>query len=542
MAFWRVRANLASANFPFATSFGGRSIIVGQYDQNYDKNVNSQADVDKDRGIPQAFYMHNVMPTSQGYMSVGYTKLLDGLSAVNDFDSVFPIQNDELSRFLFCPAAGKNYIYDKVVGVWNSVSPISGLQQNVLVTTALVNAQSYLFYANKGCYKYNQETKLLDEVALVGVDVALVSGMCNANGYSILWDDNSISWSSLTDPLDFTPSLITGAGGGSLNEAKGRIIVCLPIAGGFIAYCEKNIVAARYTGNARFPYNFKELPNSGGIQTAESVSWQSNNVDHYAWTSAGAQKVGLSTCDNILPELTDFLSMKYFEDFNPTSMQFTESYLSTQLYNKLTMVSARYLVLSYGTSYAEFTHALVYDVVLKRWGKLKITHRDCFQWNSPNLYGELAYDELTVSYDGLGPDTTYDDFNDTIRSIEYPRENLAFVKANGEVQVVNFDYKQDTANGVFMLGKFEFRRNVFIVHQQSDVESINEGNTFKYYIAITLDGKTIEYPIEEATLIKSSPKMKKYGKQITGLNCLGVFVGAFNLNSMIIEFTEGGNR
>ena len=56
------RANLSAKSFPFLSQNWGRTIIVPQYDNTFNRQVTSSADVDADVGIPQIYYCHNVMP------------------------------------------------------------------------------------------------------------------------------------------------------------------------------------------------------------------------------------------------------------------------------------------------------------------------------------------------------------------------------------------------------------------------------------------------------------------------------------------------
>lgn len=546
MSHQKLRCNLAAAIFPFAAPLAGRTIIVPQYDQNYERTLVSAADTDKDKGIPQAVYMHNVMPLTSGYQSIGYDSLLDAMPGNHtDFDAAFQLQNPDLARFIFVPAAGKNYLFDAVVGQWASVSPIANLKSTITVTTALVQAQSYIFYEGTNCYFYDDVAKVLTVQALTGLTIVDIIGICAANGYMIAFTKDAVAWSSQTVPTDFTPSLATGAGGGNIADAKGRIICALPISGGFIVYCEKNIVSARYTGNARYPYNFRELANSGGIQSAEQVSWQGNTAEHYAWTTAGLQKIDLNSCTNLVPEITDFLSMLLFEDFDETTLVLTEQYLSTPLNVKVAVVASRYLVISYGVALGIYTHAMVFDLVLKRWGKLKVTHVDAFQWNAPNLYGELTYGQLTMTYGGFGSQVTYGDLRTNLNTPEYVRKTCAFLQQDGTVVAVNFDFAQPGANGVLILGKFQFQRNKWIVHQTTEIENTYVPDApalpeFKYYLMNTLDGKTFQ-PAIASRQIRNSPMSSKWGTMLSGQNVSGMFIGKFNLTSCIFDFTLGGD-
>jgi hypothetical protein len=61
------RGNLASATWPLISALFGRSVIVGGPDQNFIRQLYSPEDPDKDIGVPQIYYLHNVLPTSSGF-------------------------------------------------------------------------------------------------------------------------------------------------------------------------------------------------------------------------------------------------------------------------------------------------------------------------------------------------------------------------------------------------------------------------------------------------------------------------------------------
>lgn len=540
-----MRCNLASAVFPFATQLWGRSIIVPQFDMNFDRTVNAIPDIDKDKGIPQAFYMHNCIPTVTGYQSIGYDQEVAGIPGADDFDMAFPFQSVGQARFIFVPAAGKNYVYDAVVGAWasrNPVLPPGTLREDIIVTMSFVQGETYFCYANYGTIKYNPVTKAMDPVTLAGISNATNKGLCAANGYNIAWNDTDVAWSSAVDPLDFVPSLITGAGSGTVNDAKGKIICCLPISGGFLIYCEKNVVAATYSGNIRFPFIYKEVEGSGGISSPEQVSWQGNLSTHYAWTTVGLQSLNKLVAQPVFPDATDFLAAKIFEDFDELTLLFTTTFLADILNIKLTVIADRYVVISYGIQYPIYTHALYFDIPLKRWGKFKITHRDVFQWNAPNLYGALTYGQLgSTTYGDFGPHVTYGDLLTFINTPEVVKENLAFLLDDGTIKTVNFDLAQTVSSGVLVIGKFQFMRNFFITHQQTDVQTIQDANDFACYILPTLDGQTF-LPAVPAIEVPLSGLTRRFAKRITGMNYSDLFIGAFNMCSLLTNFTKAGQR
>lgn len=544
-----MRCNLASAIFPFAVQLWGRTIIVPQFDQNFDKTVNvvtQSNDADKDKGVPQAFYMHNCMPTPQGYQAISYDTAIPALALAIDFDLAFPVIVPEQTRFLFSPAVGKNYIYNDAVGVWESKSPIipgpGTISDVTLVTSAIVQSQTYFYYANYKCLVYDNVADVMVDTPLAGLVAADVIGITESNGYMIAWDHLNVAWSSATDPEDFVPSLITGAGGGAVAEAHGRILFCVPISGGFIVYCERNAVAAKYSGNIRFPFIFKEINGSGGVISPEQVSWTANLAEHYAWTTQGFQKLDLNAATFVTPEITDFLGNLFYEDFDEATLTLTTTYLSRQLAIKVTVISDRYIVVSYGTAAPDYTYALVHDIALRRWGKLKITHRDCFQFNNPSLNGAVTYGELRdTTYGDLSGITYGDLLNLNPPDQDVAKKTIAFLQEDGTVKIVNFDQAQIGANGVLMVGKFQFRRNNFIVHQRMDIENLKDGGDFDYYVLPTLDGKTFLDPVE-GYLARTSDYSKRYNKRVTGQNVSGLFVGNFNLTSLLFLFTEGGKR
>lgn len=538
-----MRCNLASVLFPFATELWGRSIVIPQYDQNYDRTTLNAPGVIIDKGIPQVFYMHNCMPTSQGYQSIGYLPLIPPFpgGAATDFDTCYQIYSEAGNKALFVPAAGKNYIYDATVGTWTSISPFAAgtVPANVQVTTAFINGRTYIFYAKYGCFTYDDSSKTLTSITLIGLTIADVLGVCAANGYMITWTEAEIAWSSLVDPTDFTPSLTTGAGGGGVNEAKGTITACLAISGGFLAYCQDNTVSAQYSGNVQFPYIFKEIPGSGGISSTRQVSWHSNLNNQMAWTGDGLQQMGLGTTTEVFPEANDFLAAKLFEDFDEVSLTFSLQYLPAALRTNITIIEARYVVLSYGISAPDFTHALIYDLRLNRWGKMKVTHRDCFEYNFPNLYGSsLTYDQLTQTYDQFGS-TTYDEFATSTSSQDVYKQAFCFLQGDGTVKVVDFSFSEVNADGVMVCGKFQFQRNSRIEHQECAVDTVDKANNFNYYVVPSWDGKTLRTPVPGYLAIEGD-QTRTYKKVVEGMNISAMFIGSFHMVSFELNFTQGG--
>lgn len=71
------RGNLSSTVFPMTLADAGRSVIIPQADQNYDRRIDPAGEK-SDAGIPQAMYLQDVLPTVHGYQSVGYKESAGG--------------------------------------------------------------------------------------------------------------------------------------------------------------------------------------------------------------------------------------------------------------------------------------------------------------------------------------------------------------------------------------------------------------------------------------------------------------------------------
>lgn len=547
MAFYTIRTNLGAAQFPMLSELGGRSIIVPGQDENYDRSViSTSADADKDKGIPQVFYLHNCLPTANGFQSIGYKNLVEAYSPITtNFGTVLPITLANFGRILLSPSGGVNYILDRTVSpTWNinSSFPPGTVPDNVQVTVAEVQGETYIYYANYGCFRYDTTTKLLTPVVLTGLIATDIIAILASNNYLVAFTVKAAAWSSLLDPTDFTPSIATGAGGGNVAEADGKIISAYSISGGFLVYCQNNVVGARVTSNVNFPFTFQQIPGSGGVKNGEAVSWQSSVADQFAWTNAGLQQINTTVSKPILTDFTDFIAMKVLEDFNEATNALSSILLGTPMQVAVTIVDLRFVVLSYGNAPPDYDYCIVYDLMLKRSGKLKIKHRDCFQWNFPNSYGALTYGDLyPFTYADL-INTTYADLLLGVDSPNNTKESIAFLQADGTVKVVDFSLDRDDGNGVFLIGKFQFVRNLLLVHLDTDVETVNAvASSFEAFLLPSMNGKDLG---ASEGMYKVPPrlgsKLRSFKKQRTAVNITIGFKGAFNLTSHIARFTTGG--
>lgn len=574
MAQFTYRANLSAKSFPFLSQNWGRTIIVPQYDNAFNRQVTSPEDSDADAGIPQIFYCHNVMPTASGFQSVGHKEVL-GAGPASNLETVDILRDAGDSKVYFSVAAdGKFYVNDGSGWVYKITKPAGRL-----ITTAYVSGINYIYVEGDGCYKYDFASGTFLSVPLTSLDASNVKGITGAVGYLIAWStpltgssktfnltiddpvilgsdtsglrinqpvsgtdipdgttiiaispgvsvtlsnaptatvvgelltflgvDNGVAWSSAIDPTDFTPSRITGAGGGSVEGARGAITLCVAHTLGFIAYTTSNAVAAIYSNNSVYPFNFREILSSGGLASRDLVAYDANTGNHYAYTTSGLQLVGTSATQTIFPEATDFIAGKLFEDYDEVTKQFVQTRLTSTMAKKLNVISDRYLVISYGVY--SLTHAIIYDISMKRWGKIKKSH------------------VATIEYQLPSPGIT-----------EIPKQSLGLMDASGILSVVDFSAYASSAQGVIALGKYQFVRARLLQMDEIVVDNVMEQSSFSCTLLSALDGKNnVVSPVQK---LYENGLTATYGARAEGINHSLVFQGNFQLNSVVLKFNLG---
>lgn len=322
----------------------------------------------------------------------------------------------------------------------------------------------------------------------------------------------AVFWSSVIDETDFTPSLITGAGGGEVQGLVGTVVTCTPHTKGFIVYGTGNIVAATYSGNARFPFDAQPIVGSGGITDASLVTVDANTSGHFAYTTSGIQSVNLGSSTVVLTDVTDFVSGKLFEDWDDTIQQFVQTELTSTMQKRLAIVANRYLIISYGIN--SLTHALVYDNVTTRMGKLRIPHVQCFE-----LYPAV----LGVT--------------------EISRQSIAFLQADGTIQSVNFDTRYVGSDGFLLLGKYQYVRARTLILDEVWIENIYDYTKFSLTAFVALYGKTYSsLPVLTVDPGSANSKQGHYKDRIEGENISLCLQGQFHLESGVIGFNPGGKR
>lgn len=526
MSFESFTAVLNATDFPFVSDFFQRAIIVPGIDQpprvprpllGDVSNINAE--------LGQHFYAQNLMPTAEGLMSVGYSQLVPGIPGNTDFDQVITLRDANENNFLFVPASGKNYIFTANSGAWNATSSFVPVAGSSLVTRAYVNGRTFICYQRDSIREFNVGTGLFNPVAFTfppGLGIGNIDVIGASNNY-LLWASNiTVGWSSLIDPTDLNPSILTGAGLAIPQDVKGPVRAIVATAGGFILYTTKNAVAALFTNNARAPFVFREVSGAGGLQTSEQVSLEASLKEQYAWTTAGLQKISINTTEVMSAAATDFIAGRILETFDLSTLFLTVERLTADMKVKIAFVAGRYLVISYGKSISPqlYTHALVFDTALKRWGKLRVDHVDAFEYPYPNLIGFVT--------------TTP------------PKQSLAFLQNDGTVQLLLMDYRTRQDQGVLLLGRYQLVRQKYATFQTVELESVQQTYPPNAYLLVSPDGKNNNAPAP-LTLLSDGGTIKRYGAPSngaarTGKNLSLLLTGRMELTTALFTLTRHGNR
>lgn len=546
MAQIKFRANLSAAAIPFVSDFFSRTIIIPQIDQNVPRLAGfAGALLDNDVGIPQAYFAQNVMPTAQGLQSVGFTKFIRELAGALDFDQVIVLRDTAEERFLLSPAMGKCYIYRGDTNVWTAHNPVTLVGFTGRVTRSYLHGQTYIFFENVDGFVYDPSTDTFASAGFSGITPADMKGICNAINYNILFDDNTIYWSDplLGNETDFTPDPLTGAGSIQIQEVRGTIIAVLPITGGFIVYTTQNAVKGLYSGNPQFPWVFSEIPGSSGVTSSEQVTFDANLPEHYAYTTAGLQKVLKTAATVEFPEASDFLSGRIIETYDYTSKLLSVAYLTSNLSVKVVCCANRYLVISYGLLPGAYTFAIIYDLALKRWGKVIFDHVDCVDFVDPSAFPAVEYiDLLGNTYASQSPNS-YGSYGFVVDlQFQVPGKSIGFLKGDGSIWVVNFEVgNTEDTQAVLYLGKFQLLRKNMISLQEIEFENILQGAPFAVDILTSISGKSFDLTTQPV-LNLDQDLFRLYGSRVNGLNHTLRVRGNFNLVYLGLTVLLGGNR
>ena len=565
MAIQRFKVSLNNARYPMSAGKAQRAVFVPGLDSApRTPRIFMGKDESVDYDLAQVIYAENVMPVSEGIRSAGYRQLI--APTVNkDFDQLFPLRDENEFTVLYSPSKGKNYVYDDVAEQWAS-QPVSSIVTDLTVgskpdesrvTYAYVDGKTFVCYSrlqstggvDRSLFIWDSATKTLQPanslIANSPFPAGQIDGVSSANGYLILWSNLSVAWAPFNGAaFDFTPyanGAYTGAGNQIPEEIKGPIQAVLQVAGGFIIFTNRNAIGAHYhSQNIAAPWVFREIAGAGGLRSYEQATVESNLGGVTAYTTAGFQTINLNSSAHRHPDVSDFITGRSMDRYE-YGLHTIESGTSNQDLNvKISVIGNRYITVSYGYLEGIYTHALVWDLALERWGRLRQRHVDLFYYvhrleEQPITYGQLidvGYDELV----GEGFDTLVIPPEDRVTNA---RHSLAFLRETGEVVAAIWsDDLRDTEDpGVAVIGRIQLSRSRRTQFQRAEIEGLTSG---RVYIQPSYDGRTLA-PTEQLIDITRVADLAVVGGLYDCLNFNLVVEGTFALSTVILEATTAGS-
>lgn len=544
------RGNLSSAIFPMSLAQAGRSVIVPGPDNNYDRRVDPEGE-QKDAGIPQAIYLENVIPTANGYQSVGsVTKLpitaigVDETRVILKVDSpvVTTAGGERIGLYLAFVNNGTVLCnYTDLSSTWQLATssgpdpwPPAAVNPSKKADVSIATIRGVTYVVSNSTWYEVQITggtpvvNLLDVTAsVVGITAGHSLHICSSYNYLIVLDrtDNAVYWSSTTTPLSFTPSLVTGAGSAVPNAMNTKPLFLIESPKGFFIYCVGGIVSAVYTGNSRYPWKFTPVADAGSYSIAENVAASPTSGEHFSIDDSNKiYVISHEAAQIIAPEATDWLCrIKTTDRYNQATDTFsTVQYVSSTVkFSRIHDVMERYIAVSYSITHPDsggYEGCVIYDRVFKRYGVIKYAHN------------------YILSED----------------------DNLYFVKSvnsdDTQVREILFDiyakdyYANAEFSAVLALGKFQYVRSQLLQLNEIEIESVQSADLitpqdFDLKILPSLDGKNFNSaitPTVDAT--RTAGTLVSYKTRNTAKNFTLVLKGAFDLSSVGLNFHIAGRR
>lgn len=565
--------NLQAPEFPFLYSDINRTALLTDIPEPvpYATNVIR----------PQAVYLKDTLPSKYGYDSLDRETTFS--TAVDDkkFQSVFPFYDNQ-NLLHFAGITDSTLVSaDDGITQWND-GP-SGFDFTASWTKAYLFGNTYFFNSNTGqAYIFDASVHLWKEVTFAGVDATNFLGICAGAGYFIAFDLSHIYWTTAVSSdgltIDFTPTLGT-AGADQILELKSEITCVLPTQRGFFVYSLQNVVGAIFSGNGQVPFNYAEILGSAGVASQFQVASDVNTGVHYAWTRAGLQTIAFTGAQDQFPELLEFINNKTYETLDVTTGNFTRNILKDLFAVRLNLLGERFLTISYGetllpsldaatyndladVSYDDsyphsynfystvdnypqnYIEALVYDIDLKRWGKIIEPHTHLFSYSFVSSTFYITYNqEATVTYNDLATKTYAEMVNYSLPKLGY---QFGLLKEDGTILTMSrsnmLDFSNNTSEALMLLGRVQFYKTGSQEIQEAEIEQF-AGDCYLYNSYTDNPQRTDAFQKGRDITNGLQPNVaRRYGFRLAGKYQSLCFDGKFHLTTLVAKVNRNGNR
>jgi hypothetical protein len=560
MAVVRPKIAINNAVIPALSSQAQRAVVNAALDAApRTPRVFMGADDSADYNMASVIYAENVMPAAHGIKSVGFIDVASP-NVGGDFDTIFPLRDADENAVLFCPAHGGNFVFDSELGTWTgeSIADIWGLTPDAgdiataRVTYAYVDGKTFVCYSrlkngttDMSIMQWDSATKSLIPATPLILNLPYaageIDGIASSNGYLLVWSGLSIAWSFFSgtafDYDVYTNGSYTGSGNQIPEDIQGVITAIVGLPGGFVAFTARNAISASYHAQTiSAPWVFKEIADCGGLESYEQATVEGSLGKITAYTSAGVQSITLNSSEHVHPGLADFITGREVESYDFATHQLQKGALGADAFIKMTAVGNRYVVLSYGYLPGVYSYALVYDVALERWGKLRLLHRDCFSYTYQQGNGGITYAALLdVTYSALG-DTSYEDLSNIPSVITPAQRALAFMTEGGGIKLASWAARDDLDPAVAIVGRIQIARSKDMQLNRVELDGFKQGDVF---IQASNNGRTIA-GLWDTVTVEQADDYRVVGCMVDCKNFNVVLEGSFSLSSLIVEGIPAG--
>lgn len=560
MAVVRPKLAINNSVIPMLSSQAQRAVINAQLDSApRTPRVFMGADDSADYNLAKVVYAENVMPATEGLKSVGFVESVPAHNT-GSFDTIFPLRDAEENAVLFCPAHGDNFVFDPDTQTWAGetidsiwgLTPDAGDPATARVTYAYVDGKTFVCYArlkngttDMSIMQWNSTTKALEPATAVVLNlpypVGEIDGISSSSGYLLIWSGLSVAWAfyngTAFDYEIYVNGSFTGSGFQIPEDIQGPITSIVGISGGFIAFTARNAIGASYHAQTiSSPWVFKEIKDAGGIESFEQATVEGSLGKVMAYTSAGIQTLTLNSAEHAHPAVSDFITQRQTESYDFSTHLVSKGDLGSDLFVKLTAVGNRFIVISYGYLPGLYSYALVYDIALQRWGKIRLRHRDCFAYTYQQGIGGVTYASLLdVTYAELSG-TSYRDLSSSANVITPAQRALAFMTDKGEIQLASWSHRPELDVSVLVLGRIQIARSKDTQLNRVELDGLQQGDVF---IQASNNGRTIA-GVWTTTEVEHIDDYHVAGCMVDCKNFNIVIEGSFDLSSVIVEVTPTG--
>jgi hypothetical protein len=542
------RANLSSATYPFNFDDASRSTILMGSDQNFNRQVQSGADEDKDVGIAQAIFLQNVAPTAQGYKSIllndrssnfaqpliwaqpQLATKVDGKQAFFVSDGVYTFPYPTLSSSF--PDAQLGGTQDRIFA-----TSLAGVNYFRLGSNPVTFEYTQMAPKNRSAMMQLQPQKLIFpnivNGAPIGSSIAYLCAVGNRLCFFLRGIDQphqtTVAWSSSLSPtdFDFSKGLITGAGYLTPHQLNSPIRYVIPHPLGAIIYTEQETVFMRFqASDAIRPFSFQEI--EGVALGASNYGVAYGNPDkfvQYAITNNGVYEVTPSYAKNIFPDLDTYLRDLEFVTVTEDLQKVVR--IKSQV-KSIGICCDRYVCFSFGDS--RFSNIAVihfFDLTLKRWGQITVERSTpTRKIISTHFLNDTEFLMVLVEQD-INTGFNY------LRTVSAHFDSTKLLTASTGYIQANFP-------PLALFGKFQHVRGHYISIQALELENVKNAIIRCHS---SLDGKNV---VSSELLYRTDPTKadnllgRGFLRNSIGTNHIISIQGLFDLNTLQLTYLDEG--